>query len=148
FGGGANIPVSHFKDDVKTGWTATAGVGADVGSKGLWVEGEGWYTGNSDKVSGAGTVHTWQALGVLGYDLMHGKKTTPYPAVGGGVMHVKGGKTTFAYTGAFGVGFAAGSSTHIFVEGRWTAGTGSNKDAKMIPITAGVSIQVGKKKKM
>src|SRR5262245_16203197 len=78
FGGGANIPGSNFKDDVKTGWTATAGVGTDVGKKGLWVEGEGWYTGNSDKVQGAGSVHTWQALGVLGYDLMHGKKTSPY----------------------------------------------------------------------
>ena len=53
--------------------------------------------------------------------------------------------TKFAYTGAGGLSFKAGSSTHLFVEVRYLAGTSSGY-AKMLPITAGVSVQVGKKK--
>lgn len=160
FGGGANIPVGTFKDGVKTGWIASAGVGADVGKKGLWVEAEGWYGVNKWKTTAGSTYNQggktsiWSALGVLGYDLMHGKKWTPYIAGGAGALGQKlkddatstsVSKTKFAYTGALGVGFQAGSSTHIFVEGRYLAATGTGY-AKMLPITAGVSIQVGKKK--
>jgi len=157
FGGGANIPVGSFKDGVKTGWIASAGVGTDVGNKGLWVEAEGWYGSNKWKTGSvytvAGKTTIWSALGVLGYDLMHGKTWTPYIAAGAGVLGAKakadaGGSassTKFAYTGAFGASFKAGNSAHIFLEARYLAGT-STGYAKMLPITAGVSIQVGKKK--
>src|ERR1041385_6456821 len=90
FGGGANIPTGSFKDGVKTGWIASAGGGADVGKKGLWVEAEGWYGQNKWKTDATspydepGKTKLWSALGVLGYDLMHDKKWTPYLAAGAG----------------------------------------------------------------
>jgi len=148
FGGGANIPVSHFKDDFKTGWIVSGGLGTEVGDKGLWVEAEGWYSTNKPKTSCAlcGDAKVWSALGAIGYDLMHGKKWTPYILGGAGIMHPKDGKTTFAYSGAFGASFQAGSSVNVFLEARWLAGTGDNSDAKMLPITAGLAIHFGKKK--
>ena len=45
-GGGATLPMGDYKDFAKTGWIATAGVGFDVGSRGLWVEGQGYYGSN------------------------------------------------------------------------------------------------------
>jgi hypothetical protein len=146
FAGGLNIPAGDFKDSHKTGWIASAGVGANVGSKGLWVEAEGWYGSNKAKVTGATKVDLWSALAAIGYDFMRDKSWTPYILGGAGVLGVKHGETTFGYTGALGVSFKAGNTAHIFLEGRWLAGTGDNKDAKMIPITAGVSINFGKKK--
>ena len=160
FGGGANIPTGTFKDGVKTGWIASAGVGANVGKKGLWVEAEGWYGQNKWKTDAsspydeAGKTKLWSALGVVGYDLMHDKKVTPYVAAGAGVLGAKNSSdagtisassTKFAYTGAVGLGFQAGKTAHVFVEARYLAGTSSGY-AKMLPITAGVSIQFGKNK--
>jgi len=157
FAGGANIPVGTFKDGNKTGWIASAGVGANVGNKGLWVEAEGWYGSNKFKLGSVydepGKTTILSGLGVVGYDLTHDKSWTPYIAAGLGFLHAKaeldaGGSassTKFAYTGAGGLSFKAGSSAHVFVEVRYLAGT-STGYAKMIPITAGVSIAFGKKK--
>ena len=158
FAGGANVPVGSYKDAVKTGWIASAGVGANVGAKGLWVEAEGWYGSNKFKTGAYGAGVTgkndlWAALGVVGYDLMHDKSWSPYIAGGAGVLGLKykpdGGtsasSTKFDYTGAVGIGFKAGSSAHIFVEARYLAGSSSGY-AKMLPLTAGVSINFGKKK--
>lgn len=144
-GGGVNIPVSDFKDGFKTGWIATAGIGADVGSKGLFVEAEGWYGSNKSKITGVPKLDLWSALGALGYNFMPDKNWSPYLLGGAGVLHVKGGDTKFAYSGALGAGFKAGSMVRIFVEGRWLASTGSTS-IKMIPVTAGVVINFGKKK--
>jgi hypothetical protein len=157
FAGGANVPVGSFKDGVKTGWIASAGLGANVGNKGLWVEGEGWYGSNKWKIGSvydeAGKTNIWAALGVVGYDLMHDKSWSPYIAAGAGVLGAsakpEGGtsvsSTKFGYTGAVGIGFKAGNSAHIFVEARYLAGSGTGY-AKMLPLTAGVSINFGKKK--
>jgi len=142
FGGGANIPASDFKDTHKTGWIATAGLGTDIGNKGLWVEAEGWYGSNKAKTTLVSKVDLWSALGAVGYSFMPDKKWSPYVLGGAGVLGVKDGDTKFAYTGAFGLGFKAGTRALIFVEGRWLA----TKDIKMIPVTAGVSIHFGNKK--
>jgi hypothetical protein len=143
--GGLNIPVSDFKLEHKTGWIASAGLGADIGKKGLWVEAEGWYGSNKAKETTDTKVDVWSALGAIGYDFMPDKSWSPYILGGAGVLGIKHGETGFAYTGAFGVGFKAGGSAHIFLEGRWLAGTG-DAEIKMIPITAGVSFNFGKKK--
>jgi len=154
---GANIPVGTFKDAVKTGWIVSAGVGADVGKKGLWVEAEGWYGTNKWKASGTygdlGKTNLFSGLGVVGWTFMPEKSVSPYLAAGLGFLHASNkpesgassSSTKFAYTGAGGLAFKAGSSTHLFVEVRYLAGTSSGY-AKMLPITAGVSVQVGKKK--
>jgi len=156
--GGVNIPVGTFKDGVKTGWIASAGVGADVGKKGLWVEAEGWYGSNKWKTTGiygeAGKTDLLSGLGVVGYSFTPEKSVSPYLAGGLGFLHAKakssdglstGSSTKFAYTGAAGLGFKAGTSAHVFIEARYLAGTSSGY-AKMLPITAGVSVNVGKKK--
>jgi opacity protein-like surface antigen len=141
-GGGANIPVSDFKETNKTGWIATGGIGLDIGDKGLWVEAEGWYGSNKAKSSTVGAkVDLWSALAAVGYTFMPAKSASPYVLGGVGVLGVKHGDTKFAYSGALGLSFKAGTSLHIFVEGRWLA----TEHAKMIPLTAGVSIQLGKK---
>ena len=156
--GGVNIPVGSFKDSNKTGWIASAGVGADVGDKGLWIEAEGWYGSNKFKTGGtygaaAGKTDLWAALGVVGYNFMHDKSWSPYIAGGAGVLGTKykpstgasASSTKFGYTGALGAVFKAGSSAHVFIEGRYLAGSSSGY-AKMLPITAGVSVSFGKKK--
>ncbi len=154
---GVNVPVGTFKNAVKTGWTVSAGVGADVGKKGLWVEAEGWYADNKYKVTGtygdAGKTSLFAGLGVVGWTFMPDKSVTPYLAGGLGFLHASNkpqsgtssSSTKLAYTGAGGLEFKAGSSTHIFIEARYLAGT-SKGYAKMLPITAGVSVEVGKKK--
>jgi outer membrane protein with beta-barrel domain len=154
---GANVPVGTFKDAVKTGWIVSAGVGADVGKKGLWVEAEGWYGHNKYKAGGTygdlGKTALFSGLGVVGWSIMPDKSVTPYLAAGAGFLNTKyspeagasSSKTKFAYTGAGGLSFKAGSSTHIFIEARYLAATGKGY-AKMLPITAGFSVEVGKKK--
>ncbi|HEV8456095.1 MAG TPA: outer membrane beta-barrel protein [Gemmatimonadales bacterium] len=146
-GGGANIPVSDFKDTHKTGWIVQGGVGVDIGDKGLWVEAEGWYGSNKAKSSctTCDKVDLWSALGALGYSFSPDKNVSPYILGGAGVLGIKDGETTFGYTGALGVGFKVGSGAQIFLEGRWLAGTGDNKDAKMIPLTVGISYNFSKK---
>ena len=140
-GGGFNVPVSDFKDHNKTGWIITGGVGADIGDKGLWIEAEGWYGSNKAKTSLDSKVDLWSALGAVGYNLMNDKKVSPYLLGGAGVLGVKDGDTKFAYTGAAGLTFVASPSLHLFIEGRWLA----TKDIKMIPITVGLSLNLGKK---
>ena len=144
FGGGANVPMGDFKDTNKTGWIVQGGLGTDVGGKGLWVEAEGFYGSNkaSSACTTCGKVDLWSALGAVGYDLMPGKKVTPYILGGAGVLGVKHGDTKFAYSGALGLGFNNNSNVHIFVEARFLGAS----DAKMLPITAGLSIHFGKKK--
>ena len=142
-GGGFNIPVGDFKDGNKTGWIVQGGVGADIGDKGLWIEAEGWYGSNKAKSSTVGTkIDLWSALGAVGYTFMPDKNVSPYILGGAGVLGVKHGDTKFAYTGAFGLGYKASPTLHLWVEGRWLA----TKDIKMIPVTVGITIDLGKKK--
>ena len=139
-GGGFNVPVSDFKDHNKTGWIITGGVGTDIGDKGLWVEAEGWYGSNKAKTTLDSKVDLWSALGAVGYTLMNDKKVSPYVLGGLGVLGVKHGDTKFAYSGALGLTFVASPKLHLFLEGRWLA----SKDIKMIPVTVGFSLNLGK----
>ena len=143
FGGGLNLPMSDFKDGAKTGWIAQGGLGFNVG-KALWIEGEGWYGSNKSKVTGGAKTDLWAALAAVGYDLMPGKKLTPYILGGAGLLGIKHGETKLGYTAAVGLGYQATSKVIVFFEGRWLAGTGDNSGAKMVPITAGLSIHFGK----
>lgn len=146
-GGGAQIPIGDFKDaGAKTGWTATAGFGFDIGPRGLFVEAEGFY--GSHKFEGTGDkVNTITGLGAIGYSFMPDKKVTPYVLAGAGILAAQskpetGGshtETEFAYTGAAGLSFTLSERLNLWVEGR-LLGT---KDAKMIPVTAGFTLNFG-----
>src|ERR1044071_931557 len=69
-GAGANFPVSTFGDFAKTGWIATAGVGVDIGAKGLWAEAEGWYGSNKHSDVVGDKTDIFSLLGALGYTFM------------------------------------------------------------------------------
>ena len=143
-GGGASIPIGDIKDaGAKTGWIAQGGVGYDIGSKGLWVEAEGWY-GQTGYEGGGEKTKLLSGIGAVGYSFMPGKKASPYVVAGAGFMNAKGGgasSTKFAYTGGAGLGFNLNPTVHFWVEGRLLA----TKEAKLIPINAGFSFNFGKK---
>ncbi len=150
FGGGATIPVSDFKDFAKTGWMATAGVGADI-RKGLWVEAEGYYGSNKHKSPpepAGDKTNLLAGIGALGYSFTPEKKASPYVTAGVGFMSHKFDPATgasetstkFAYTGALGIGANLSPKIHFFLEGRFLG----TKDTKVIPILTGLSINFGK----
>ncbi len=147
-GGGASIPIGDFKDaGGKTGWAVQTGVGYDIGSKGLFVEAEGFYGSHGYSDSDAKT-KPLTVLGAVGYSFMPGKKVSPYVIAGAGIMSVKnsvGGEShtesEFAYSGAAGLGFNLNPTVHMWIEGR-LLGT---KDAKMIPVMLGFTFNFGKK---
>ena len=128
---------------------ATGGIGANVGNKGLWIEGEGYFGKNTydtpgDKVTIIG------GIGALGYSFTPDKKASPYVSAGAGFLSGRfrststpadnSNSTKFAYTGALGVLANLSSKVHFFLEGRFLA----TKDNKMIPILTGLSIDLGK----
>jgi opacity protein-like surface antigen len=151
-GAGASFPVSTFGDYAKTGWMAQAGVGVDVGTKGLWVEAEGWYGSNNPSDVVGDKTDIFSLLGAVGYSFMPEKKVTPYVLGGAGFLSHKfepatgasATDTKFAYSGAAGLSFVASPTIHIFLEARYL-GT-SDSESRMVPVTAGVSIELGKKK--
>lgn len=143
-GGGASIPIGDFKDaGAKTGWIAQGGVGYEIGSKGLWVEAEGWF--GSHKYSNvAGKTDLLAGIAAVGYSFMPAKKVSPYVVAGAGFMRAKSAgvsSTKFAYTGGAGLGFKLNRTVLFWIEGR-LLGT---KDAKLIPISAGFTFNFGKK---
>jgi opacity protein-like surface antigen len=146
-GGGASLPIGDFKDSGgKTGWTITAGIGYDIGSKGLFVEAEGFYASHKYTDSDF-TAKPLTVLGAVGYSFMPDKKVSPYVLAGAGIMSTKlseGGEShpesQFAYSGAAGLSFKLGQKASFWIEGRLLG----SKDAKMIPVTAGVTLNFGK----
>lgn len=148
FGGGASIPAGDFKDFAKTGWMAQAGIGVDIGDKGLFVEAEGFYGSNKHKAPAVDEkTNLFAGLGAVGYSFMPEKKVHPYILGGAGFMRhqfdpgagASVSETKFAYTGAAGISFQAGSKLNIWVEGRFLG----TSDTKVIPIMAGLTINFG-----
>lgn len=143
-GGGANLPIGDFKDaGAKTGWIAQAGVGMDIGSKGLWVEAEGWF-GKTSYSTGSGKTDLMAGIGAVGYTFMPAKKMSPYVVAGAGFLRAKSAgvsSTKFAYTGGGGLGFKLNPTMTFWVEGRLLG----SSEAKMIPINAGFTFNFGKK---
>jgi opacity protein-like surface antigen len=140
FGGGVSIPMSDYADGVKTGWAAQAGIGIDIGTKGLWADIEAGYGSNSHEV-GSGNTKLLSGLAVLGYTVSPGASVSPYLLGGLGFVRAKSGalsETNFAYTGGAGLGFRVSPKTLFYVEGRYMGG-----DVQFIPIMAGLSISFG-----
>jgi opacity protein-like surface antigen len=154
---GASKPMGSFNDVAKTGWMFTGGIGADIGDKGLWIEGEGYYGSNDRKVEGDKT-NTFAFIGALGYSFKPEAKISPYVTGGVGIVASQykteaggslGGGTEkgFGYTGAVGVGFKAGSKLTFWLEGRLLGSTGDHGppgafDAKSQVITLGGGLSI------
>ena len=150
-GGGATIPVSDYKDFAKTGWIATGGVGFDIGSRGLWVELQGYYGSNKHEGTSGDKTDLLSGMGALGYTFSPEAKVTPWVMAGVGFLSHKfkpgsGGSsssTSFAYEAGAGLAFMASSRLHIWTGGQFTSGTGDNSGTKFISLLLGVSIGIG-----
>jgi opacity protein-like surface antigen len=149
FGGGASIPMGDFKDFAKTGWMATAGLGADIGDKGLFIEAEGFYGKNKHKAPDDGdATNIISGLGAVGYSFMPEKSVRPYVLGGVGfLMHQfdpavgdNETETKFAYSGAVGLSIKAGSKLNLWLEARFLG----SSETKILPLMAGVTINFGK----
>lgn len=139
FGGGATFPIGDFSslDRANTGWMAVGGGFASIGSKGLFLGGEGFYGSNSHgeyeggtaQLSGGGgdsdKTNLYGAAGVVGYRFGNQAKPGVYvtgnlgfmvhqysPATGEG-----GSDTGFLYGAAVGLDVPAGK-VNLWVEGR------------------------------
>jgi len=141
FGGGMSIPMSDFKDYAETGWVAQAGIGIDIGTKGLWADVEGMYSRNNYDLTNEETTNLG-GLAVLGYTIAPASKVSPYLLGGLGFLRsktevgtVSTTETNFAYTGGGGLGFRLSPKMLFYVEGRYMGG-----DVQFIPVMAGLSI--------
>jgi opacity protein-like surface antigen len=148
FGGGVSLPMSDFKDvaNAKTGWIAQAGIGVDIGTKGLWADAEGFFGNNKVDDDSGDEYSTIGGLGVLGYSFSTTAKVSPYVLGGLGFLRNRftpeGGEsessTNFAYTGGVGLGFRISPKALFYVEGRYMGG-----DTQFLPIMAGFSFSFG-----
>ena len=158
-GGGASIPMGDFADVAKTGWVFTGGVGADLGSRGLWIEAEGYYASHNREVEGDHS-NIFGLIGALGYSFRPEAKVSPYVTGGVGIVASQyksdtggslGGGTEkgFGYTAAAGLGFKAASKLTFWVEGRFLGTTGDHgppgafdSKGRMLMAAAGLSIEL------
>jgi len=150
-GGGANIPVSDFKDYAKTGWMAQAGIGYMIPSvKGLMVSAEGFYGSNKHTDVTGDKTNLLSGMVTLGYELMPDKKVSPYILGGAGFQSHKfvpatgasETSTKFGYNGGAGILFSINQTVGFWIEGRFLG----SKDSKMIPVMAGFSFNFAKNK--
>jgi opacity protein-like surface antigen len=150
FGGGLTIPTGEFKDDAaKKGWIATAGVGFDIGTQGLWAELQGYFGNNNYEGTGGDKLQIIQGMAALGYSFMPEKSLTPWVMAGAGILNHKykpgttgltgDSESKFAWEGGAGLSFKAGSKAHLWVGGQYTG----SSYVHMFSVLAGVTINVG-----
>ena len=150
-GGGLTKPVSDYNDYAKTGWIATGGVGFDVGSKGLWIEAQGYFGNNNHSDVDGDKTQLLSGMGAIGYSFSPEAKVTPWVMAGAGFLSHKfkpatgtgGTDTSFAYEAGAGLGIKAGSKAHVWFGGQYMAGTGDNSGTKFLGILAGITFAVG-----
>ena len=157
-GGGLSFPIgSDFRDVAKSGWVFTGGIGADIGSKGLWVEAEGYYAQHDRKVEGDRS-NIFGFIGALGYSFNPEAKVSPYVTGGLGIVASQykteaggslGGGTEkgLGYTAAAGIGIKASSKLTFWGEGRFLGSTGDHgppgafdSKAQVVMLAVGLSI--------
>lgn len=145
FGGGLTFPVGDFGDEAKSGWMATGGISVDIGTRGLFVEAEGYYGTNDYDLAGLSS-DLYGGLGTLGYAFGQAR-VHPYVLGGAGFFSKKtkfgtasATETEFAYTGAAGLTFTLSPTVSFWVEGRYI---GAGDFTKFVPVMAGLVIQLG-----
>lgn len=156
FGGGPSLPMGEYKDYAKTGWLMTAGLSVDIGSKGLFLDIEGYFGSNAHKNTGTANNKTNLAAGILalGYTFgPAGKKVRPYVLAGGGILNhqfrsdnnlaAEGSQKMLAITGAAGLLFALNTKANFWVEARYLTGSKDGATTAVVPINVGISIALG-----
>jgi len=156
FGGGPSIPIGDFKSNTdfsaKTGWLLQGGIGVDIGSRGLFIEAEGFFGSNSHKDTGNFKEKTniIAFMGALGYSFgADDAKVNPYILAGAGIVGhqfrsdddtaVEETENKFGFTGGAGLAFRLNETARFWVEARVI----SSKGTSVIPIMAGVTIDLG-----
>lgn len=153
-GGGPSIPVGEYSDYAKTGWLLQGGIGIDIGSKGFFLEAEGFFGSNAHKDTGNDKEKTniISFFGALGKSFgASDAKMNPYILAGAGIVghqfrtdndadaDLEGTENKFGYTGAVGVSFRLNEKAKFWVEGRYIGSDGT----AVIPFAAGISITLG-----
>ena len=154
FGGGPSFPMGDYGDYAKTGWLLQGGIGFDIGSKGLFIEAEGFFGSNSHEGTGNFKEKTniIAFLGALGYSFGgDDAKVNPYVLAGAGILghqfrtdndadaDLEGTENKFGYTAAVGLAFRLNEKARFWVEGRYLGSDGT----AVIPFAAGISLTLG-----
>lgn len=156
FGGGPSFALGDFGDVAKNGWLLQGGIGFDIGSKGLFLEAEGFFGSNSHdnptNPNAKEKTNIIAFMGALGYSFgADDAKMNPYILAGVGMLgaqfrtdvdadaDLEGTENEFGYTGAVGLSFRLNEKARFWVEGRYLGASGIS----LIPFAAGVSISLG-----
>ena len=152
FGGGASIATGEYKDYAKTGWLANAGVGANIGDKGLWVAADLFYGSNKHSDVTGEKTNLMIGLATIGYNFMPAAKVTPYVHGSVGLLNhayrstqfptSNGSQNLIAFGGGAGLLIKLGAKSSFWVEGRYLTGSKSGSTTSFIPVMAGVSIDL------
>lgn len=149
FGGGPTIPMGSFGDVAKTGYTFLAGLGFDIGTKGLFFEAEVGRGSNSHKNTGnfKEKTNVILAFGALGYSFgAREKKVKPYLLAGAGIVGhqfrtdrpppaVESTESKFGVTGAGGLTISLNEKASVWLEGRYIGSKGTSLIAALFGIS-------------
>lgn len=152
FGGGVSLPMSDYKDYAKTGWLANAGIGVNIGTKGLWLAADVFYGSNKHKAPlDEDKTNLLMGLGTIGYTIGQAEqKVRPYVFGSVGMLnhkYVPGTGTSesesmVAFGGGAGLLFKMGGKSSFFVEGRYLTGSKNGGTTAFVPILAGITIDL------
>ena len=152
FGGGLSQPLGDFKTYAKTGWLLQGGINVDIGSSGVFIEGEGFFGSNSHKDTGNFKEKTniIAFMGALGKSFgAADAKVSPYILAGAGIMGhqfrsdndlaVEETENKFGFTGAAGLAFRLNEKAKFWVEARYLGASGT----AVIPVMVGILLELG-----
>lgn len=150
-GGGITVPMSDYKDYAKTGWLGTAGLVWNLGDKGAFIAGEGFYGSNKHKAPDDDEkTNLYGADLGLGYRFGDADRTGVYVAALGGLMvhqykpatGSSSSESGFMYGGFAGVDIPAGGF-NVWFEGRIMMASIDEENTSFFGILAGVSFPIG-----
>lgn len=148
-GGGMSIPTGKFKneDHARTGWMATAGIGANL-KKGAWIEGEVYYGSNKHEATSGEKTNLLGGFAAVGYTLMPTKKVSPFVMGGVGFLNHKFVPPTGASFSDTKLAFKAGGGLSFTISPKASFWIGAEfmarSETALIPITAGFTINFPK----
>jgi hypothetical protein len=145
-GGGFNKPIGDQSDSLGTGWLGSVGVGMTLKAAPAWsLQLEGLYGNLPEKVGSGGTL-SMGAMANVGLDLMRESALHPYVFAGAGWMSMRpegeAEDSDLAYQAGVGLAWKLSAKTSLWADWRYLS-AGAGVSTKMIPIMAGLTIQLG-----
>jgi len=148
FGGGGTVPMGDYGDYAKAGWMIQAGIGTNLGDKGLWGDVEFLYGSNSHDTDGDKTNLTIGAVS-LGYTFQPEAKMSPYVLGTVGMMNhayksesvpsAEGSESFLAFGGALGLVWQRSDKTSFWAEVRYMTGSKDGSSTSFVPIFVGIT---------